>query len=254
MVLLRQQRLSLKKAVQAALIIIVVACAVIAPWTIRNYMLLHRFVPVALGTAQALGGAYNDTTLHPNAMGDMPWMPKGSPMARSMWINLHGEGLWLDAQTNKLRLPPSQVTNAGITAYMEYWVPIHLRDMPRLLVLRLINTFTPYTSENGLPMIQFPTRISSIVVWDLVWYTTPLILLLAARGLIVTWRRWRQDLLPVYLIIVLTIGTNLATYGSSRFRAPIEPLFVILATGFFWWLCTDEPGTRRYRRRQKQQS
>lgn len=255
LVMLWQQRLSLKKAVQAALIMIVVGCAVIAPWTIRNYLLLHRFVPVALGSGPVLRGAYNSTTLHPNSLGDMPWMPKGSPMAQSVWINLQGEGLWLNAnqKIDPLTVKPGQDFDQAIDLYTEQWVFTHLSDMPRLLALRLINTFTPYTSENGLPMVQFPTRISSIVVWDLVWYTTPLVLLLAAGGLIATWRRWRHDLLPVYLIMLLTIGTNLATYGSSRFRAPMEPLFVILAAGFFWWLCTDEPGTRRYRRRHKQQ-
>jgi hypothetical protein len=61
------------------------------------------------------------------------------------------------------------------------------------------------------------------------------VFLLAALGLVVTWRRKWRYLLPVYLTIGLTILENVAFYGSPRFRAPIEPLLVVLVGGSLWW-------------------
>jgi hypothetical protein len=76
---------------------------------------------------------------------------------------------------------------------------------------------------------------------------------LAALGLIVTWRRWKQELMLIYLIILLTIGQSLVFYGSSRFRAPIEPLLVILAGGTIWWFTSAMEGSlRAMLRKQKE--
>ncbi|TMD45332.1 MAG: hypothetical protein E6I90_07545 [Chloroflexi bacterium] len=62
------------------------------------------------------------------------------------------------------------------------------------------------------------------------------IFLLAAFGLLVTWKRWKKYLFVVYVVIALNIIQNVAFYGSSRFRAPIEPLLVLLGGGAIWWL------------------
>ena len=40
-------------------------------------------------------------------------------------------------------------------------------------------------------------------------------------------------------------------YGSARFRAPIEPLLVLLTGGAIWWLTANEPGTLRFLRRKE---
>src|SRR5690348_4644904 len=52
-----------KKALIQAFMAVAVACVVIAPWTIRNYLVSHRFVPLAVGDGQVLIGAYNNTIL-----------------------------------------------------------------------------------------------------------------------------------------------------------------------------------------------
>src|SRR5216684_5140361 len=43
------------------------ACVLIAPWTVRNYLVSHSFIPVATGDGTVLLGAYNDQILtNPN--------------------------------------------------------------------------------------------------------------------------------------------------------------------------------------------
>jgi hypothetical protein len=44
-------------------------------------------------------------------------------------------------------------------------------------------------------------------------------------------------------VILTTIGECLVFYGSPRFRAPIEPMLILLAVGTIWWLTHREKGT-----------
>jgi hypothetical protein len=75
--------------------------------------------------------------------------------------------------------------------------------------------------------------------------------LLAALGLVITLKRFWRELLFAYLVILATLGEALLYYGSSRFRAPIEPLLILLAAGALWWLIEDKPGTLRWRKKQR---
>jgi len=46
----------------------------------------------------------------------------------------------------------------------------------------------------------------------------------------------------------MTILQNIAFYGSSRFRSPIEPLLVLLTGGAIWWFTSKGPGILRSRK------
>ena len=57
---------------------------------------------------------------------------------------------------------------------------------------------------------------------------TPVILS-AFAGLFLTWQRYKRQLLAVYLLLAFVIAQNVVFYGDMRFRAPIEPMLVLLA-------------------------
>src|SRR5437764_11926849 len=84
-------------------------------------------------------------------------------------------------------------------------------------------------------MNQFPDRTSSRIVLSIVNIMPIPLFLFAALGFLVTLRKWPQ-LLFIYLLLLLDVAQCLYFYGSSRFRAPIEPMLVLLASGFIWWL------------------
>lgn len=221
---------------KCTLIIICIAALLIAPWTLRNYKVTHTFILVATGGGNVLSGVYNDTALKEDGI----WEPLNKIRPP---IDFHGHGC-------------CDYTGEGDnTAYALHWISTHLSSMPYLLSLHFINMWKPFTSEDGFPFIQFPTRISSQIVFNMIRIVSIPIFLLAAFGLLVTWKRWKKHLCVVYLAIALHILENVVFYGSSRFRAPIEPLLVLLIGGAIWWLTCDEPGTRRdiFRKKAKRE-
>ncbi len=229
--------------VRSTLAIACIAAALVAPWTYRNYLVLHSFVLVSVGEGDVLLGAYNDGVLRDT------------------------QGFWIAPRDIRPRpdLPPTVLAGHDAphytlqddkmaTDYALRWIVSHWRDVPRLLGEHFISMWTPYTPEQNLPFREYPGLFSSQVVWYLTLSMPIPIFLLALLGGLVTWRRWKQQLIVVYSMIALVIAQNLVFYGTMRFRSSIEPLLVLLAGGAIWWLSSDEPGTLRYRRLQKRAS
>lgn len=243
-IFLAWRRLLRKRALGSVALTTLLAILLIAPWTLRNYSVSHSFVPIATGDGTVLLGAYNDKVLN-------------TPDLQGSWSN----PLKATAQT-MATLKPFSLNKCQATCEIaredaskvaaEQWIKTHLSAVPVLLFYHLRNFWTPYTREADLPMERFPAQTSSQIVHAMS-ETLPLaIFLLAALGLLVTLKRHWRELLFAYLIILATLGEALVYYGSSRFRAPIEPLLVLLAAGALWWLTQDTPGTLRSRLKRRE--
>ncbi|GCF07011.1 ArnT family glycosyltransferase [Dictyobacter arantiisoli] len=220
-------------AVKNVFILLSVALLLNVPWFYRNYLVTHTFFPVsAIGTT--LVGNYDDNVL------------LGHNVIRGMWA------------------PPEKTINPDFhdytladeqsdTAKAFIWMRTHLSEVPILLGLHVLNMWTPYLYAHGLPFEQIQNRPSSQIMFYLIPIASIPVFLLAAVGLVVTWKRKKHLLVIVYLVIVLTILQNIAFYGSPRYRAPIEPLLVVLVGGALWWWMgnEDEVGAWRHFRSSK---
>jgi dolichyl-phosphate-mannose-protein mannosyltransferase len=208
-----------------------IAIVLIAPWTVRNYLVSHTFIPVATGDGTVLLGAYNDEILTTPGF----------------------KGLWIDPLKSRPDVakpyplftctPPCEV--AREEAYKNaavQWIGEHISIMPHLLKLHLLNMWQPDTHEADLPTDRFPNQKSSQIVLAMMKTFPIAIFILAALGFAVTLWRW-HELLFLYSIIALTIAQGLIFYGSARFRAPIEPILILLAASAIWWLTHKEEGT-----------
>lgn len=226
--------LSWRPAARGIIITAVIAVALIAPWTVRNYIDTHTFIPVATGDGTVLLGAYNDEALtKPGYLGS--------------WINP------LQSRPDVTKpfplftcTPPCEVAREA--AYKQaaiQWIESHISVLPHLLALHFLNMWQPATVEADLPVERFPHQRSSQIVLAMMKTFPIAIFILAALGLVVTFQRWRE-LLFLYFIILLTIAECLIYYGSARFRAPIEPILILLASGALWWLTAREKGTLRW--------
>jgi hypothetical protein len=103
----------------------------------------------------------------------------------------------------------------------------------------------PDTYESDLPTVRFPQQQSTQFVLRMMKTWPIYLFIFATLGLAVTLWRWRE-LLFIYFMIILTIAQNIIYYGIPRFRAPIEPMLILLAAGFIWWLTNKENGTLRW--------
>ncbi|HEU5226470.1 MAG TPA: glycosyltransferase family 39 protein [Ktedonobacteraceae bacterium] len=205
--------LSWQAVVKRSLLIVLIAVAVITPWSIRNYPHTHSLLPVST-LGNTLRGAYNDVTLH-------------DPGLRGIW--------WLSPAYNAdIHDYTLADENRDMQAALD-WLHSHVSDIPYMFGVHLVNMWTPYMYSYDLPFEEFPTRQSSKLVMDLIPLESIIVFIFAAFGLVLSWKK-RKELLLVYLIIAFTIAQNVVFYGSNRFRAPIEPFLVLLVGGVLWWM------------------
>lgn len=221
--------LSWRIAIKSVLVVALLSLVFIAPWTIRNYKVTHTLVPVAVGDGKVLLGAYNYETADP--------------------IYQHGyyAGLWIIPSESTpwiaSRFPKDCARSCEVTRDNTYkadalqWIQEHLSSMPFLLGQHFVNTWEVVPQEADLAINRFPDRDSSRFVVLMMETITPIVFALALLGFVVTSERWR-DLLFVYFMILLTVVQSVVYYGIPRFRAPIEPLLILLAAGAIWWIVT----------------
>ncbi len=221
--------LSWPVALKSALIVSLVSLALVTPWLIRNYRVSHSLIGVATGDGKVLIGAYNNQIADPNFQNGLYF---------ATWFRPEEAVPALVQQFPTQCAAPCEVTRDGAykTAALQ-WIGSHLQQMPTLLGLHALNMWRITSEEADLPINRFPDRPSSQFVVATMVILTPLVFALAALGLFTTWKRWR-DLLFIYFMILITLAQSVALYGISRFRAPIEPMLLILAAGAIWWLLT----------------
>ncbi len=214
--------LSWRPALIHAGMIMLLAAAIVAPWTIRNYAVTHAFIPVATGDGTVLLGAYNDQVLvRPDYLGTWVAPSQAVPQLAHRFPDVC-------SATCEVAREDAFKHDAAL------WVQQHLQEMPRLLALHFINLWQPATVEADLPVDRFIALPAAKFVL-LMQQTFPLpIFVLALLGLIVMHKRWRE-LLFIYFMILQTIAQSLYFYGIPRFRAPIEPMLLLLAAGAVWW-------------------
>lgn len=213
------------------LLIVGLASAFLLPWAYRNYQVSSHFILVSIGMGEVLSGSYNDIVV------------SGDPGVRGFW-----------------RPPPHSLNHdyptyttandAADTARALTWIRSHISSLPYLFGLHFLNMWTPYTYSHGLPMEEFPERLSSKLLGILIPVMSFPVFFAAAGGLLVTWKRYRSEFVVIYLVLAFTILENLAFYGDMRFRAPVEPLLVLLIGALLSWLARVWPaGSRRLRAR-----
>jgi 4-amino-4-deoxy-L-arabinose transferase-like glycosyltransferase len=201
-----------KTVLKDTTLIICIAVIIILPWTYRNYQVSHGFVLVSTGVGEVLSGAYNDIVVH------------GDPTIRGLWRPTPGSKRHDDV--NYTLKNESADTARALT-----WIRTHISELPYLLSLHFLNMWTPYTYSHGLAFEETIGTLKYHLMVDLIKISAPLVIFFALLGLLFTWKRYRHQLLTVYLLVALVILQNILFYGDMRFRAPIEPMLVLMAGG-----------------------
>jgi 4-amino-4-deoxy-L-arabinose transferase-like glycosyltransferase len=193
-----------------------VACAVlvVAPWTVRNASELHAFVPVTDQTGVAIGGQYNDVAKANDWSWVGPWqVPAFAPIYA---------GNRLDEVEISRRL-----TDGGID---------YVRDHPGAVpsaafhnTLRLFSLKDPVTFERtSAQFVGEPQGLAQAGVYSF-WVVAVLALIGAFSPLARRLPGFIWAIVPLLFVSIVFVA------GSSRYRAPLEPVFLLLAAAAVEW-------------------
>lgn len=186
---------------------LVVALLVVAPWTARNAVLTGEFVPISFQDA-APYGTFNDT-----AASDPVWPWSWRPFPERDF-DLLGEPR-----------PDAQLRRELIDRAREYLVANPAAVPQAFFWNGLSRTWDIRRPARVLAEAPYEGRSKAVALVGLALYW--LLLPLAIAGLW-RWRARRELVLPV--IAVAAASSIVFTVAAlSRYRAPIEPLIVILA-------------------------
>ncbi len=231
--------MSWRTTLKSVLVVSLISLVFLVPWTLRNYKVTHALVPVAVGDGKVMLGAYNYETADPIYQ---------HGYYAGVWIIPSESTPWIAARFPKDCANSCEVIRDNVyKAAALQWIQGHLSYMPFMLGQHFINTWEVVPQEADLATNRFPDRDASRFVVVMMETITPIVFALAVLGLVVTSERWR-DLLFVYLMIVLTLAQSIVFYGIPRFRAPIEPMLILFASGAVWWIVTYS--SKRRKRKQ----
>lgn len=202
---------------RVALVAVGMALA-IGPWTVRNAIHLDTFVPIATNGGQTLWSGHN-----PSATGGATYAPAS-----------------LSPETDDPESPEHAIERDRILRReaLEYMIENPRREL-ELIPLKLVHlsrgdsaVVEPWLNRVA-PGDPKPVTGNSLVVMsailDFAWYA----LLVLTAIAIALFRRhlWAQPVLRGVLVlgIVALVLYGFVFYGNPRYRAPLEPLMIMLA-------------------------
>jgi len=194
------------RALRSAGLVAVCAVLAIAPWTIRNADLLHRFVPVSTETGNTLAGTYNAASLRL----DGRWLePRQTGVYRAIYRRF-GSGAAADP---------------ALLAAVGGWVarhPTYPLEVAWFNSQRLSGLAGPEWMATSLETMSLNDDLS-VLVW---------LGLLAFCGLGlagVTFARRRAIPAPVWVAPGVLFATAALVNGEVRLGAPVLPFLALLA-------------------------
>jgi len=197
----------------------------VAPWSVRNYMLFDRFIPVSAGMGAGLWMGSD-----PASRGSWPMPPEREhsiwesagitplPYAHAMY-DVPTDQLLREKGLTRIAADPAVYLTLTLTRVWDFWIG---------------NSFYLTNGEQGLA--EALRKDAAERGWAVAMYgllkrllVVPSIILMAVGSAWVHRERWR-DLLPLYLFpIGLTAGYVPFTVEAGRYALPVLPCLMVLS-------------------------
>jgi 4-amino-4-deoxy-L-arabinose transferase-like glycosyltransferase len=199
-----------------------VAIAVVAPWTIRNAVRLHAFVPVSNNVATLIDGANCDATYHGPQIGLWRETFSQSPAAASA---PQAQACFQGFDISDPHFDEAKASSADTRAGASY-ARHHLGSLPKVAVVRALRTWGLYAPRQQIDFESLEGRPRS---WQrlgtfMYWVLLPF----AFAGATILRRRRRLGWPLVATAVTVTV-LSASTYGQQRFRIAAEPALLVLA-------------------------
>jgi 4-amino-4-deoxy-L-arabinose transferase-like glycosyltransferase len=198
-----------KRGLKFTAISAVVAIAAVAPWTIRNAIVMHGFLPISMQDAAAYG------TFNPQAANDpvFPYAWRGGPLDSVPYLNPAHPYSDIALHAKLLHLAETYIGNHPFSVVEAFF----WNGLSRLWDVR----------RRSRTLIEVKYEGRDRAVTEIGLYIYYVLLPLALIGL---WRaRRRRGLALAVLAIALGASITFTVEAGTRYRAPLEPLIAVLA-------------------------
>jgi 4-amino-4-deoxy-L-arabinose transferase-like glycosyltransferase len=197
------------------------ALVMLVPWTIRNYRILHSFVPFETGGGDVVLGSYNRVVAN-------------DPLYYGYWL-FPTSGL--PEYREQITAPNNEVIRDHVEMRLAMqWVGDHPEKWWYLVESRFRRSWTPFLQPRS-PVLY---RAGMLVAWGPVLTLFTLGFFPSA----IYFLRTNHPGWILHLGVFHFVLTALVFWGASRFRYPVEGLCIILASATLIWLC--EHVSRRF--------
>jgi hypothetical protein len=198
--------------VAAVAVLLVCTAAAIAPWTVRNALQLHRFVPVATEAGITLRGTYNPTSAADRSI-PYKW--------RLFWFVAADQGVRRRAPT---------MSEDALSGVLEHRALHYIDDHPTAplqagadnlaRMFELEGATAWQASAKAVDLTIDDARIGVIAFWVLCLLALAGLFTRAVRGA----PRWPWAVGVLFALSVIFINVE-----TPRFREPIDPFLLVLA-------------------------
>lgn len=193
-----------------------VAVLTIAPWTIRNAVVMDAFIPISSNASITLYSGHN-----PRADGAQNYAPASLEKG-------------LPAFGPRREVEEAKLLRREAVRYMVHNPKRELTLIPRKLVklmrgdsyvLQWVNAARPGDPRPVPAVLVRPTRLLA----DISWFA--LLALTVAAVVVLRHELWRQRALrgTVALFVIALVTYGFVYYGNYRYRAPLEPLMLLVS-------------------------
>ncbi len=268
---LRIKALSFRQQAARIAVAGVAMLAVLAPWLYRNMTVFNNPVTMSTGTGITLANTNCDDTYFGSGVGfwslacipPLPWnLPEDQLRATDsaqlrIWVDQSGLDVPADAtgpQMVDALLAHGQTADQSddeifLRAVGMDYLKDHLDRLPVVTATRLGRMWGLYRPVQQLTLEDSEGRPEDAARLGLVMFYP--LMALAVGGTVVLARR-REPLLPLLVPVGIVTFAAVSAFGQSRYRAPAEPLMMVLAAvglmAFLGWVRQrggadgDEPG------------
>ena len=196
----------------SALSIPLIAVVTLAPWTVRNYVRFHSFIPFETGGGDVLLGSYNRVVAN-------------DPLYHGYWVYPTSE---LPEYREQITGPNNELVRDRVEINLAtQWIRSHPEALWYLLESRFRRAWTPFLEMRSPPLYRFGMLLS----WGPV-------LVLFSFGFFPTAIRFLRTNNPGWILhlgILHFVLTALFFWGASRFRYPVEGLCILIAGASVAW-------------------
>ncbi len=200
-----------------------IAIVVVAPWTIRNALTFHRFVPVSNNVATLVDGANCDATYGGAELGlwretfsEFGDAARTMPQARACF-----EGFDIADPHFDEAEAATKHERDGIDYARD-----HAGALPKVATVRVLRTWGLYAPRQ---QVQFETLEGRPHSWQMIGTVLDWVLLPFAIAGVFVLRRRRTYIWPLVATVVTVSIVAASTYGQQRFRIAAEPAILVLA-------------------------